>query len=205
MGDQRVELIVTRGGASVHERSQHPVDLVWAERIGLDPRFGPVVRSVDAHDLEVRRDRGDLTGEVIRREPTLPESIGQRVRRGNDPHSLRDDRAEEGDGHQRLGDVIELELVDAEQPVRRERGDRLVHAEEADDAGQLGERQVRLGIGCFVPRRREQVGLAHAVAAVEVARRSSRQRRPPAFRHRFAARRFSDRAVNRSISARAAA
>ena len=147
VGDQRVELIVTRGGASVHERSQHLVDLVCAERIGLDPRLGPVVRSVDAHDLEMRRDRGDLTREVIRREPPLPESIGQRVRRGDDLHSLPDHRAEEGHRHQRLGDVVELELVDAEQAVRRERVDRLLHAEEADDAGQLGERQVRLRVG----------------------------------------------------------
>ena len=90
--------------------------------------------------------------------------------------------------------------------MRGERGDRLFHPEEADQPRELHEREVRLRVRCFVPRCREQVGLADAVAAVEVAGGapmllSSRVRRP----HLDAFAGAEIAAVNRSISARAAA
>ena len=171
-----------------------------AERIGLDARLRSVVGPVDADDLEVRRDRRDLASEVVGRETSLAEAVGQRVRRGDDLHARSDHRSEEGHGHQRLRDVVELELVDAEQPVRREGGDRRLHAEEPDDAGELGEREVRLRRRRLVPRGGEQVGLADAVAAVEVARGGAGWR--VRFPQRFGLGASPIAEVKRSIAAR---
>jgi hypothetical protein len=84
-------------------------------------------------------------------------------------------------GHQhRVAGVVQLELVDGEQPVPRQRLDGLREAERADQVGQLDEGAVALRLGGLVPQRGEQVRLADAEAAVEVdAGPSLRRPRPP--------------------------
>ena len=136
---------------------------------GLDAAALAVVRAVDAHGLEVDGDGGDLPGEVVGVEPALAEAVGQGVRGGRHPHPVGDDPPQEADRQQRVGHVVELELVDAEQAGRRERRHGRLHAEEAHGGGQLLEAQVlgrHLG---RVPERGQQVGLAHPVAPVQVA------------------------------------
>ena len=61
VGDQlREGVIAHRRTALREQRAHHAIELTGAERLGLDPGLGPVVRSVDANDLEVRCDRRDL-------------------------------------------------------------------------------------------------------------------------------------------------
>ncbi len=174
MGDQRVELIVTRCRARVDQRLHDGVDLPGREGVGFDAGLGSVVRAVDAHDLEVRGNRRDLPREVVGSEPSLAEPVRQRVRCRDDSHSGGDHGAKEGHGHQRLRDVVELELVDAQEAVRGEGRYRCVHPEEPDDARQLREREIRLRVGRLVPGRGKQVRLPDAIATVEIARRGAR-------------------------------
>jgi hypothetical protein len=103
----------------------------------------------------MRCDRRDLAREVIGREATFAETVRERIRRRDDPGAAADHRAEECHRHQGLRDVVELELVDAEQAMVGERADRLLHPEEPDQARELGEREVSLRRRRFVPRRRE--------------------------------------------------
>lgn len=67
--------------------------------------------------------------------------------------------------------VVELELVDADEPVGRERVDGLPEAERPDEVGVLDERPERRALsrrGDGVRERGQQVGLADAEPAVEV-------------------------------------
>ena len=64
--------------------------------------------------------------------------------------------------------VVELELVDADQPVYARARRRLVEPERADEVGQLDEGGEQPWAGRCVPQRGEQVRLADAVPAVEV-------------------------------------
>lgn len=130
-----------------------------------------VVLAVDAQGAEVRRQTLDLAQEVGRREPALAELARQRVGGGGEGDARVDELAEQGRYEDGVAGIVQLELVDAQQTVARKGLDRLLEAEGADEVRQLHEGAERLerGLGRGgVPEGGEQVGLADAVAAVEV-------------------------------------
>ncbi len=104
-------------------------------------------------------------------EPALAELARQGVGGGGERHARVDQLAEQGGDEDGVARVVELELVDAQQAVAGQGLDRLLEAEGADQVRQLHEGAERLerGLGRGgVPEGGEQVGLADAVAAVEV-------------------------------------
>src|SRR5690606_20019946 len=138
-------------------------------------RFGQpavaVVLAVDAQGAEVGRQALDLAQEVGRREAALAQLAGQRVGGGGERDARLDQLAEQGGHEHRVARVVEFELVDAQQAVPGGGADPLREARGAAQVGQLREGAERLegGLGGRgVPERGQQVGLAHAVAAVEV-------------------------------------
>ena len=170
-------------------RERPRVDLGLVDGLPQDRRWRPDVGAVDAHHGEVLGDGGDLPPEVVGAERPSPSRSGTEF----DVVATRSSTAgqhpaQERDRHQGVGHVVQLELVEAQQAVAANGGDRLVHPDEADHRGQLAEGQVRRRAGRGVPERGDQVGLAHAEAPVEVeARRSARRRataaqEPPAGR-----------------------
>ena len=140
-----------------------------------------VVLAVDAQRAEVRGQALDLAQEVGGGEAALAELAGQRVGGGGERHARVDQLAEQGGDEDGVARVVQLELVDAQQPVAAEGLHGLLEAERADEVGQLDEGAERLELGRGrggVPQGGEQVGLADAVAAVEVD--AARARRGPA-------------------------
>jgi hypothetical protein len=130
----------------------------------------------------VGRQALDLAHEIGRGEPALTELAGQRVGGGGECNARVDELAEQGGDQDGVAGVVELELVDAQQPVAGQGLDGLLEPEGADEVGQLHERAERLAGGLGrggVPQGRQQVGLADAVTAVEVdAARAGRGRLP---------------------------
>lgn len=130
-----------------------------------------VVLAVDAQRVEAGGEALYLAQEVGGREPALAELARQGVGGGGERHARVDQLAEQGGDQDRVARVVQLELVDAQEAVAGERLDRLLEAEGADQVGQLDEGAEGLegGFGGGgVPERGQQVGLADAVAAVEV-------------------------------------
>jgi hypothetical protein len=72
-------------------------------------------------------------------------------------------------GHQHgVAGIVQLELVDGQQPVAGQPAHRLGETERADQVGVLDEGPVRLRAGHGMPERCQQVGLADAETAVQV-------------------------------------
>lgn len=142
-----------------------------------------VVLAVDAQRAEVGGQALDLAQEVDRRETALAELAREGVGGGGQGHTGVDELAEQGRHENGVAGVVELELVDAQQPVAGEGLDGLLEAQGADEVRQLDEGAERLERGLRrggVPQGGEQVGLADAVAAVEVDTAGARRglRRP---------------------------
>jgi hypothetical protein len=127
-----------------------------------------VVRPVDPPYVEVRGQGLDLTEEVDRLEPALAQLVRQRVRGRGQLDSCRDQLTQQPRDQHRVARVVQLELVDTDQPVRRQGLDGGTQAESTDQVGELDERAVHLRPGRLVPERGEEVGLADAESAVEV-------------------------------------
>jgi hypothetical protein len=83
-------------------------------------------------------------------------------------HAGVDQLGEQGGDQHGVAGVVELELVDGEQPVPGQRLHRRGEPEGAHQVRELDERPVRAGRRRVVPERGQQVGLADAEAAVEV-------------------------------------
>ena len=107
----------------------------------------PVVGSLDPNGGEDLRERVDLAEEVLRREPTLPQLFGQRVRRRRDGHPPLDQRRQQSGDQRRIAGIVELELVDAHHHVLGEQLDALHEAEHPRQLRQLAERRERGGAG----------------------------------------------------------
>src|SRR5690606_21073724 len=120
-------------------------------------------------DLEGGGQRLYLALEVLGVEPAAPLRLRRRVRGRHDARAARQQRLQERLDHQRVARVVELELVDAQQARVAELGDRLRHAQRADQVDELLEAQVTLGsrTGLAVGGG-EQVRLPDAEPAVEV-------------------------------------
>lgn len=129
-----------------------------------------IVLAHDPNHLEARRDLADLPLELLRREAAAAGFERRRVRGGDDPRPARafHHALEKHGRHAGVRDVVELELVEADQVVPAKLRDALCQAHLDDGVGQLGERKVQLGSPRGVVGRGEQVGLAHPEAAVEV-------------------------------------
>lgn len=130
-----------------------------------------VVLAVDAQRAEVRRQALDLAQEVGGREPALAELARERVGGGGERDARLDQLAEQRRDQDGVARVVQLELVDAQQPVPGEGPHRLLEAEGADQVGQLDEGAEGLEGGLRrggVPQGRQQVRLADAVAAVQI-------------------------------------
>ena len=131
-----------------------------------------VVRPLDAHRGEHRRQRVDLPQEVLRGEPALTQLLGQRVGGGRDRDATLDELGQQPRHQRGVAGVVELELVDADQHVVGEQLDALDEPEHARQLSELTERGERpLGLGGpaqRVVRRRQQVRLADTESAVEV-------------------------------------
>ena len=127
-----------------------------------------VVLPVDREDLEPGRERLDLAEEVLGREPPLSEGVGQRVRRRRQRHPRLGEPCEQGRHEHRVAGVVELELVDAHQPVPLQRLHRLGETKRPDEVGELDERPKCLRSRGGVPEAGQQVRLADAEAPVEV-------------------------------------
>ena len=128
----------------------------------------PVVRPVDGQHVEAVGQRLDLPQEVLGGEAALPQRVGQRVARGRERDPCLGEPPEQRRHEHRVAGVVELELVDADQPVAAQRLDGGGEAERPHEVGVLDEGAERLGTGGLVPQAREQVRLAHAEPAVEV-------------------------------------
>jgi hypothetical protein len=89
-----------------------------------------------------------------------PSEPGQRVGGRRDPHARLDQPLQQGRDEDGVTRVVELELVDREQPVPRQRLDRLREAERAHQVGQLDEGAVRARLGAVVPERASRWVLA---------------------------------------------
>ena len=145
--------------------------LVGVRRRGLGQTAVAVVLAVDAQRAEVRGQALDLAQEVGGGEPALAELAGQGVGGGGERDARVDQLAEQGGDQDGVARVVQLELVDAQQPVPGEGLHGLLEAERADQVRQLdeGAEGLERGLGRGgVPEGGEQVGLADAVAAVEV-------------------------------------
>jgi hypothetical protein len=149
------------------------------------PRLGshgqaavPVVRAVDPAYVEVRGERLDLTEEVDRLEPALAELVRQRVRGRGQLDPGGDQLTQQPGDQHRVTGIVQLELVDADQPVRRKCLDGGAETEGADQVGELDERAVHLRSGGLVPQRREQVRLADPEPAIQIDARLARRRGP---------------------------
>ncbi len=166
---QQMREVVQRGALGGVRRLRHL--FVGERRRSLGQAAVAVVLAVDAQRAEVGGQALDLAQEVGRREPALAELAGQRVGGGRERHARLDQLAEQrGDEHGVAG-VVQLELVDAQQTVAAERLHGLLEPERTDQVGQLHEGAERLerGLGRGgVPQGGEQMGLADAVAAVQV-------------------------------------
>ena len=128
----------------------------------------PVVLTVDPDRLEVRRQALDLAQEVDCVEPPLPQCLWQGVAGGGDAHTGLDEPRQQARDEDRVAGVIQLELVDGQQPVPGQRLDGPGEAERPDKVGELDERAIRPGLGCGMPQRSQQMGLADPEAPIEV-------------------------------------
>ena len=97
-----------------------------------------------------------------------PRAPGQGVGRRRQGHPGVGQPGQQRRHQHRVAGVVELELVDADQPVAPERLDGLGEAQRADQVGEADEGAERLGPLGGVPEGGQQVGLADAEAAVEV-------------------------------------
>lgn len=98
-----------------------------------------VVLPVDPQWPEVGGEALDLAEEVDGGEAALAELAGQGVGGGGERHARFDQLAEQAGDEDGVARVVELELVDAEEPVLAEGLHRLLEAERADQIGQLDE------------------------------------------------------------------
>ena len=180
MGDELVEAVerdaVTAGrerlGGVRHGR-------VVADRLGVALGVAAaVVEPVDPQRLEVGGQRVDLAQEVGGGEPALAERVRRRVRGGGDAGAARHELAEEAGHEHGVARVVELELVDADEPRPAQQLDRLRVAERADERRVLDEGAEVLRPVRDVPERGEEVGLADAEPAVEVDARELDARGP---------------------------
>jgi hypothetical protein len=113
-------------------------------------------------------------------EAALSERAGQGVRGGRNPDAGPRPAWTAAWRPAPCPGIVELELVDGQQPVSAQRRHGLAEAEGADQVGQLHEGAVRARLRRLVPERGQQVGLADAVAAVEVDTRPAGRRLGPA-------------------------
>jgi len=154
------EVVEGPAGVAPHRRAHDVVG--HATRVG-DRRAVAVVLAVDPQHLEPGGQRLDLAPEVLRGEAALTERVGQRVRRRGQGHAAVGQLAQEPGHQDGVARVVELELVDGDQPVRREGLDGRGEAEGTDEVRVLHERPVRGPVGADGVRERgEQVGLASA-------------------------------------------
>jgi len=97
-----------------------------------------------------------------------PSALGERVRRRGQAHADLDEPAQQRRDEDGVAGVVELELVDGEQPVVRQLLDGPGEPERAHEVGQLHEGAERPRLRRGVPERGQQVRLAHPEAAVQV-------------------------------------
>ncbi len=180
MCEQRAEVVA---GGPVPGRSG-PYLVVRQTGDRLDGLAVPVVGAVDAQHLEPGRERLDLAEEVLGREPALAQRLGQRVRGRRERHPGVADLAQQPGHQHRVARVVELELVDADQPHAGQRPDGRGEPERTDQVGVLHEGAVHDAVGRprahAVRKGREQVRLAHPEPAVQVHRRRPRGAPPQA-------------------------
>ncbi len=127
-----------------------------------------VVEPVDAHDLELRRQRIDLAQEVLCGEAPLAERVRWSVGRRCEPGTGCDEVAQKARHQPGVAGIIQLELVDADQRCALQQSDRRLVAERAHESRELDERAEVLASGRRMPERGEKVRLADAESPVEV-------------------------------------
>jgi len=81
-----------------------------------------VVGAVDPAYVEMRGEGLDLAEEVDRLEASLAELVREGVRRGGQLDAGVDELPKQAGDQHGVAGVVEFELVDADQPVRRKRG-----------------------------------------------------------------------------------
>jgi hypothetical protein len=155
--------------------------LVVGDRCGSRRQAAvPVVLALHPQRGEVPGQRLDLAQEVLGGEAPLAERAGQRVGGGSDADPGVDQLPEQGRDQDRVAGVVQLELVDGQQPVPAQRLDGRAEPQRTDQVGQLDERAVRPRLWRLVPQGGQQVGLADAVPAVQVDARPALRRAGPA-------------------------
>ena len=169
MRAQRVE-VVQRRAVDLGRPAGH---LVVAGRLRRGRQVTvPVVRTLDAHRGEHRRQRVDLTQEVLGGEAPLAQLLGQRVRGRRHRHAALDQRRQQARDQGGVARIVEFELVDAQQHVVRQQLDALHEPEHTRELGEFAERRERplvvRRLTDRVVRRRQQVGLADTEPTVEV-------------------------------------
>jgi hypothetical protein len=128
----------------------------------------PEVLAVDPDDVELVRQHLDLALEVHRGEPAVAQGTRQGVGRGRKLDAGVGQFTHQP-GHQDcVARIVQLELINADQLVAAERIHCLTEGQGAHQVGVLNERAEGLGTRGGVPERGQQVGLAHAEAAVQV-------------------------------------
>src|SRR5262249_49187742 len=114
---------VERGGRRGAERRQIDVE-------PLDAPAPIILAAVELEDVETLFQQGDEGQEILALESILLEIVGLIVRGGDDDESVFEQGLEESPQQHGVGDVLDLEFVEAEQPGRlgnrtRERGNRI--------------------------------------------------------------------------------
>src|SRR5690554_1415548 len=158
---------------------------------GLDPRFpggsgrridarqttavpggpvaGTVIGSLEPHGVEVCRNALDLAPEVRGVEPALAERLGRCVRSGQYHGAAPEQRLQEGLDDQGVARVVQLELVEAQQPDPGVVLAGTDHAPHANEMHQFLKRDVGTFDGAGgVEGSSEKVSLAGAETAIEI-------------------------------------
>jgi hypothetical protein len=139
----------------------------------------PVVGPVHPDRGESRRQPLDLAQEILGSEPILAEPVGQRVRRGRQCHPVLGKTGQQGRDQDGVARVVQLELVDGEQPHAMQCLHKILEAEGASQVCQLDKGGVRLRRRSLMPQRRQQMRLADAEATVQIHPASASRAPPP--------------------------
>lgn len=161
--------VVERGAGRAVRRAGDGLVVVRGGRVGQTAVA--VVLTVDPQWTELGAQALDLAQEVGGGEAALAELAGQRVGGGGQRHTGIHQLAEQGGDQDGVAGVVQFELVDAQQLVLAEGAYGLLEAERAHEVRQLDEGAEGLLLcrgGGGVPQGGEQMGLADAVAAVQI-------------------------------------
>ncbi len=85
-------------------------------RLARELQLPVVCRAVEAHDLDLRFEQRDERQEELPVEAVAIELVGRGVRGGNEGHAAGKQFFEQPAEEHRVGDVLDLELVEAEEP-----------------------------------------------------------------------------------------